>query len=164
MNYNQRKRLRFHQWDYTRPASYFVTFCTAERAPLLGSVLEAPDVFSDAVVRYSRTGELCREVIGQMATEGLAQFESHVIMPNHVHLLVSIERSELEGKGVSISGLVGKIKGRVSFLAHREGISGKIWQRSFHDHIVRNQSDYDRICEYIANNPKKWTLDRYYIP
>lgn len=36
---------------------------------------------------------------------------------------------------------------------------GKVWQRSYHDHIIRNESDYFRIFEYIDNNPLQWDLD-----
>ena len=36
----------------------------------------------------------------------------------------------------------------------------KLWQRSFHDHIIRNDNDLTRIREYIKNNPLKWHLDR----
>lgn len=38
----------------------------------------------------------------------------------------------------------------------------RVWQRSFYDHIIRNDIDYVRIAEYIENNPAKWEEDRYY--
>ena len=36
------------------------------------------------------------------------------------------------------------------------------WQRNYHDHVIRNQEDYNRIAEYIENNPARWAEDRYY--
>ena len=37
-----------------------------------------------------------------------------------------------------------------------------IWQKSYHDHIIRDEADYRRIWEYIDNNPAKWREDCYY--
>ncbi|MCF8351217.1 MAG: hypothetical protein K9H15_08605, partial [Bacteroidales bacterium] len=36
----------------------------------------------------------------------------------------------------------------------------KLWQRDYWDHIIRNQKSYERISEYIINNPKNWENDR----
>ena len=38
-----------------------------------------------------------------------------------------------------------------------------VWQRSFHDHVIRNQKQYEKIWEYIENNPLKWDEDCFYI-
>ena len=38
----------------------------------------------------------------------------------------------------------------------------EIWQPSFHDHIIRDKEDYDKIWEYIDTNPLKWELDCFY--
>ena len=35
----------------------------------------------------------------------------------------------------------------------------RIWQRSFHDHVIRDEEDLNRVREYIQNNPLKWALD-----
>ena len=45
---------------------------------------------------------------------------------------------------------------------HKNGYAGVIWQRSFHDHIIRNEDDYKKIRQYIDNNPLKWKLDCFY--
>jgi len=37
-----------------------------------------------------------------------------------------------------------------------------LWQKSFHDHIIRNEIEYNEIWKYIDENPIKWELDRYY--
>ena len=37
-----------------------------------------------------------------------------------------------------------------------------LWQRSFHEHVIRGEEDYRQIWEYIDTNPAKWTEDRYY--
>ncbi len=38
----------------------------------------------------------------------------------------------------------------------------QIWQRSFYDHIIRNEQDYNEIWQYSKNNPQKWSEDRFY--
>ena len=37
-----------------------------------------------------------------------------------------------------------------------------LWQRGYHDHVVRNEADYLRIWQYIDNNPSRWAEDRYF--
>ena len=41
-------------------------------------------------------------------------------------------------------------------------IGYSIFQRSYHDHIIRNEKDYTEIYQYIENNPARWAEDRYY--
>ncbi|GKT06731.1 transposase [Desulforhabdus sp. TSK] len=40
---------------------------------------------------------------------------------------------------------------------------GRLWQRNYWEHIVRNQSEMDRIREYILNNPAQWELDKLFV-
>ncbi len=37
-----------------------------------------------------------------------------------------------------------------------------IWQKSFFEHVIRNEKEYESICEYIIYNPFKWKMDEYY--
>lgn len=39
---------------------------------------------------------------------------------------------------------------------------GKLWQRSFYDHVIRNQQDFDEIYRYISENPTRWEFDKFY--
>jgi len=52
-----------------------------------------------------------------------------------------------------VQGLKGAVTRQIGF---------SLWQRSYHDHIIRNKEDYQRIWQYIDENPLKWTEDRYY--
>ena len=45
---------------------------------------------------------------------------------------------------------------------YRNSPSRYVWQRNFHDHIIRNEKDFNRIREYINNNPKQWDYDQYH--
>ncbi len=37
---------------------------------------------------------------------------------------------------------------------------GKLWQRNYWEHIIRDETELDRIREYTLNNPKQWELDK----
>jgi len=52
------------------------------------------------------------------------------------------------------------IKSLKTLISKEIGFS--IFQRSYYDHIIRNEKDYERICEYIDTNPMKWREDEYY--
>ncbi|MDO4314622.1 MAG: hypothetical protein Q4C45_02515 [Oscillospiraceae bacterium] len=85
--------------------------------------------------------------------------EHDVIMPSHVHLLLRMESEDSGGPGAArptVQTIVGGIK---SITTPRIGAS--IWQPSFYDHIVRNESDFLRIWTYIDTNPAEWAEDRY---
>jgi putative transposase len=83
--------------------------------------------------------------------------DEFVIMPNHIHALV-----QLTGTTTSLSAVIGAFKSQSTNAAHSAGVlaDAKLWQRGFHDHVVRDEAGLDRLREYIANNPLKWHLDR----
>lgn len=92
---------------------------------------------------------------------GAVTVDNCVIMPNHVHVLLSIHREILGGRrnaAPTIPSIVNQFKGSVT-----KAIGSPCWQKSFHDHVIRNEDDYRRIWEYIDANPGKWAEDRYYI-
>jgi len=93
-------------------------------------------------------------------------------MPNHIHILVCIvgddgnrpanvadQRADCHPPlQKSIPNMVQGFKGAVT---RRIGFS--IWQRSYYDHIIRNEKEYQKIWKYIDDNPLKWELDEYYV-
>jgi REP element-mobilizing transposase RayT len=81
------------------------------------------------------------------------ELDEYVIMPDHVHGIIIINRSERPT--ISLSNIVGGYKSAVSKYVHRLGFDFK-WQTSFHDHIVRNEFSLNRIQNYIIQNPMKW--------
>ena len=81
------------------------------------------------------------------------KIDKYVIMPNHIHLILVIDK----GNNLSISNIIKKYK---EWITKESGKS--VWQKSFHDHIIRNEKDYLRIWEYIDENVLRWSLDMYY--
>ena len=75
-------------------------------------------------------------------------------MPNHIHFIIKTTGGH---GGPPLQDIIGRMK---SFTTKQYGKT--LWQRSFYDHIIRDEADYLRIAEYIQNNPAKWTEDKYY--
>ena len=89
-----------------------------------------------------------------------------VIMPNHVHVLLEIDKSLVSDKDIkikSVSELIGAYKTTTSKCIHLKGLLSFAWQRYFHDHIIRNAISYERIFNYIESNPLRWHIDTFYM-
>ena len=82
-------------------------------------------------------------------------------MPNHIHMILRIEGGHgpmwASAPTQSVSTRIRSFKALVS-----KEVGRPIWQRSFYDHVIRNEADYLRIWEYIDNNPACWAEDEYY--
>lgn len=96
--------------------------------------------------------------------------EKYVIMPNHVHLLlvISEERAiresplQSEGKRSLLDKAIGFLKMTSSKQIHLRYPALEVWQRSYHDHIIRGETDYREIWNYIETNPARWCKDCFY--
>ncbi len=86
-------------------------------------------------------------------------------MPNHLHILIRIDTG-LEGSSGTPTPTNSKIAAYVSTLKRmtNKQIGSNIWQRSYYDHIIRNEEDYINHLQYIDENPRKWLIgkDEYY--
>jgi REP element-mobilizing transposase RayT len=85
--------------------------------------------------------------------------DKYVIMPNHIHILLSINRL---AAGASPCPTLSDVICAFKSLTTRICREGEIFQASFYDHIVRDNNDYLAVWQYIDNNPHKWELDKYY--
>lgn len=85
--------------------------------------------------------------------------EHYVVMPNHIHLLLRIESDE-DGRPMAaptVSTVIQQMKGYVT-----KQIGRPIWQKLFHDHVIRNEKGYQMIWNYIEENPMRWRDDCFY--
>lgn len=170
MNYPVRKNPRLFYYDYSQNGAYFITICTHNRKYLFshidsGSAIQIPSI---TMTQYGKTAD---SVIKEIPEKYAVKIDNYVIMPNHIHLLIQIDdygenrairESPLQGRSV-ISKVVGYLKMNVSKQMHESGFQGEIWQRSFHDHIIRGQKDYEKIWLYIESNPMNWDKDCFYM-
>lgn len=85
--------------------------------------------------------------------------EKYAVMPNHIHMLLLLE-SEQSGRAMlapTIPRIIQQYKGAVA-----KQIGQSVWQKSFHDHVVRTAHGHDRIWQYIDTNPQTWQNDCFY--
>ena len=189
----ERKNPRLRGWDYGAGGTYFVTFCTSVHRPVLSSIRRGDPCgcllyTSDASAASDVYKRQVLTPLGECVAEAIAltgvRVEHQVIMPNHVHLLLTLERAATRaaptGAGTradarvsptdrgtqaatELGRLVGTVKSRSVHLAAGRGLeAGRLWQRGYYDHIVRSENDFLRIWTYIDNNPLRWELDCYY--
>lgn len=165
MDYPKRKLPRLNDYDYATPGVYFITICTHSKKCVFGKIVPSNNV-GEAYMVYSPIGEIARKCLldAESHYENM-KVDNWVIMPNHVHILLQItERiNPFPTKKYDIPNIVGKYKAAVTRSVGNAFMhSGKLWQSSFYDHVVRNDEDYQNIWQYISGNPSKWLEDRFY--
>ena len=85
----------------------------------------------------------------------------YVIMPNHIHLLVSILGNGPSGTPAPTNETLPKLISTFKRLTNRR-CGAQLWQRSYHEHVIRNENDYREIWEYVDTNPARWVDDCYF--
>lgn len=152
-----RKYIRMNGFDYTQAQNYFITIVVHERQHLLGSITDGKMILSAA-------GEMVSDIINETPNRFQnSTITCSVIMPNHVHFIINnagrhyIPEILRWFKSTTTVKYINGVKqlGWQPFNKH-------FWQRNYYDHIIRDQSDYDRIADYIQNNPSKWRDDYFH--
>jgi putative transposase len=142
----ERKSPRIREYDYATAGVYLVTACVRRRACILGTVI-------DDEMRLSRLGEIVartwRAIPDHFPSVGLDAF---IVMPNHVHGIVWLSRA---GHAPPLPAVIGSFKGAASRAAGQ-----RLWQRSFHDRVIRSESELHALRRYVLDNPLRWALDR----
>ena len=158
-NYPQRKPNRIPEYDYNQNGAYFVTICTQGRRKLLS------DIVGDGFPVPKPLGKIAIEYIERIHDKyPSVTVDKYVIMPDHLHILLRIDRLD-NGTGnpsPTLGNIIGWYKYQItkqSNSMHRQS-GERIFQRSYYDHVIRNQQDYDEIWTYIENNPAKWVLKK----
>ena len=154
-NLPERKIIRIKDYDYSTPGAYFITICTENREKLFWDLVGA-DIIRPLNVPLSPIGKIVEQGILQIAEhyENIT-VDKYCVMPDHLHLILHIE-TDMGGRMISaptVSTVVGSLKRWVS-----RQVGRPIWQKSFYDHGIRNQQDYEDIWKYIENNPLKYLL------
>ncbi len=164
MDYNlpKRKPTRLTDFDYTSVGTYFITMCTQNKKCILSKIVGE----GSPLPQLSRYGNIADKWINSLSEKyNRITVDCYVIMPNHIHLLLSVDQQNGRGNpSPTISSVIGWLKYQITKEINiSSGIIGeKIFQRSFYDHIVRNTNDYNEIIKYISENPIRWKLDKFY--
>ena len=162
MEYPKRKQVRLPQYDYSAPGAYFVTVCTANRRCILSEIRRG-DPCGRPELRLTEYGEIVVQCLKQTEELYAVQITPYVIMPNHIHFICTIGWERATARVAPTLGrIVGAIKSRSANGCRETGLEGPLWQRGYHEHVIRNENDFREIGNYIDGNPAKWAEDRYF--
>ncbi len=180
---HHRRSIRLKGYDYAQAGAYFITMCTQDRACLFGDVVDGNMRLNDAgrmvVAEWAMLPERFPNVV----------LDAFVVMPNHVHGIIITTTSVGAGlvpaldagtaaTGATTTGattrvaptvgdVVGAFKSRVT-VEYVRGVNasgwppfrGRLWQRNYYEHVIRDEVSLNRIRKYIRDNPAHWDLDR----
>lgn len=142
------------------PTISFVTICTADRREVLSHIDDQGEVQLSAIWR------VIVETWFSLADRFPVDLIAFVAMPDHIHGLLRIQRDDTMSEATpSLGTIIGAFK---SLAWHRarsvEPALETLWQRGFHDRVVRCDGEYDRVLRYIAENPTRWATERRTSP
>ena len=153
----RRKPIRLPDYDYAASGAYFITVCTANREALFWDIV-GTDITAPQSLPLSDIGNIAQQGIAQIPLHyGGVAVDLYCIMPDHIHLILRMN-ADTRGRIISaptVSTVIGSMKRWVSRQAGRP-----LWQKSFYDHAIRNQRDYDEVWAYIENNPTKYLVEK----
>ena len=140
----RRKPNRWQGFDYGTPATYFLTLCVEGRRCVLCE--KDPDIKTSL---GKKIDALIHETVA--GYDGIRLLK-YVVMPNHIHLLLSIEDLN---SAPAITMFVRYFKRLCT-----KCLGYSLWQRTFYDHVVRNEEEQEMIWNYIDGNPRQWAADK----
>ncbi len=175
-----RKRNRKLGFDYASNNLYFITICVQNKVCCFGDIIytskdthfESSKQFenypnnSNVKMQFNQYGKIVNNQFHWLESQyPYIEIHNYVIMPNHIHAIIEIDSNKVLGQEIkvkSLSSLIGALKTTSSKLIHESGFIGFSWQRSFHDHIIRDDKAYQNIFNYINQNPIRWYTDKFY--
>ena len=163
-------------FDYSSNNLYFVTSCVQDRICCFGNVvgtgreLSVPDLSvqddddKSAKMELNEFGIIVNNQLQWLENQyAYVVLHHYIVMPNHIHTIIEIDSMNTDSiKIKSLSELMGAFKTTSSKLIHLAGYTDFQWQRSFHDHIIKDGKSYLNISNYIETNPERWEKDKFY--
>ena len=172
-NIHHRRSIRLKGYDYSKEGLYFITVCCQDKICRFGRVENRKMVLNAfGTVAYNEWAKLAERFPNM-------ELDVFQIMPNHMHGIITLVGATLavaqNDTGIwagaspapTVSNIVDAYKslvanGCLEIYKSMNKTMGKLWQRNFYEHIIRNEQSYQRISEYIINNPAKWSDDKFY--
>ena len=159
----KRKRNRLKNHDYSTSGAYFVTVCTKDKKKILSQIVGGDVLDAPPHIKLSQYGQIADKRINELNDfyDDIG-ITNYVIMPNHIHfILVVLENGASRTSPPTQHSILSQFVSTFKRYCNKE-YGHNIWQRSFHDHVIRNKNDYEKISKYISENPLKWQYDCFY--
>ena len=168
MQFIQRKSIRLKQYDYSKQGMYFITICTQNRECILSNIENVGTQSFCAQIKLTPIGEKIEEIYLNLEKEFQhIKLQEYVFMPNHIHGIIEICKRADTRPAPTICDIICSFKSRTTcnyIKKVKQGIwksfNRRIWQRNYYEHIIRNEKEYMKICEYIKNKPSRWKDDK----
>ena len=179
-NLPKRKNIRLREYNYSETGLYFITICTEERRKILSKIvrMDVPDdlrshtaifvgvgVLDDPRVELTEYGKIADKYIKQLNDHyENVSVEQYVIMPNHIHMILFVRPCGSSRTSTPTSRQHGTGPAFISTFKRfcNKEYGENIWQRYYYDHVIRDHRDYEKISEYIRDNPLHWQDDELY--
>ena len=177
----RRRSLRLGGYDYSTAGAYFVTICTQDRACLFGDV-------AAAAMHLNEAGRMVAGLWDDLAVRfSGVDIDQVVVMPNHLHGILVLPDADTRATTrvaptidgpvgaplvgapvhhVRLGDVVGAFKS-LTTVGYIDGVKtngwpefrGRLWQRNYYEHVIRNEGALNRIRRYIEENPARWEMD-----
>lgn len=159
-----RRSIRWKNWDYGKPAYYFITICTNSRMPLFDNQ------------QFLEIANQAWQRLPELPKSWHIRLDEWVVMPDHVHGLMEMWQRLGGVEPVEItnprtfdnvaSGQLGRVvatyKSSVTtrINAIRSTRGAKVWQRGYWDRVILDNAALQRVRLYIRENPQRWAENR----
>jgi len=169
------KSIRLPKWDYASDGMYFITICIRNGEMPFGNILNGE-------MQLSKLGQAAQKCWLEIPKHfPFVQLDEFVIMSNHMHGIIEINKNnknvetqnfaslhphghnfnKFGPQSKNLASIVRGFKIGVTKWCRQNNHADFCWQRNYHDHIIRNEHNLNRIRQYIKNNPAKWDKDEY---
>lgn len=173
---HRRKSIRLPGYDYSQAGAYFITICSHQRQPVFGHITDREMTLNAAGVTLEKHW---RDIPDHFPTVTLGEY---VVMPDHFHGIIwitphpagaifiapqntdAMQQQQQQGamnRAPTVGNIIRAFKARcthaINQINHTPGYP--VWQRNYHENIIRNETACQAIAEYIRNNPQTWQDD-----
>lgn len=152
-----RKQMRLKNYDYSQNGCYFITICTENKKPILSKIVtkgscQSRNSAHRKEIILNNCGKVVEKYINSIhSAYNTVYIENYIIMPNHIHILLLIDTY---GLTTSAAPTVSDVISAFKHLTNKQ-VGFNLWQRSFYDHIIRNETDFQNTWNYIEYNALK---------
>jgi putative transposase len=184
---HHRRSIRLEGYDYSSEGAYYVTICTQNREWLFGKIENGEMILNDAgkmigkwyfqlenkfhAIQCMEHTVMPNHIHFIIQNAGTAVGADRRVCPVAMELDEHGQKGAKEGKGEHMGSPLHRIIQWFKTMSTNEYIrnakinhwslfDGKLWQRNYYEHIIRNLDDLNRIREYIINNPINWLNDK----
>lgn len=187
-NKHHRKSIRLKGYDYSKAGLYFITICVQNRKCLFGEIIEGEMILNDpGKMVYNEWIKIAERFTNIHLHEFIVMPNHFHAIMEIVGATLVVAQNTVDQNGIDDletgqpQGIapttkpktVGDIAGGFQSIVTVEYIrgvkqlgwqpfNGKLWQRNYYEHIIRNELSYHRISNYIINNPKNWKDDKFH--